>query len=325
MLKQIATAAFGAVLALGAATCATRAGEEESLPYTQVAGVAGTINSIGSDTMNNLMTLWGEAFRAMYPNVNIQVEGKGSGTAPPALAAGTAQLGPMSREMTEKEIEAFEKERGFKPTEIAVAVDCLAVFVNKDNPIRGMTLAQIDAVFSSTLRRNPDRREGMKTWGELGLTDEWAQRAFSLYGRNSVSGTNVYFKENALAKGDFLPTVKEQPGSAAVIHGIAGDKAGIGYSGIGYTSPDVRIVPLAEKDGDAFVEANFENAVNGAYPLSRLLYIYVAKNPAQPLDPATKEFLKFVLSKEGQEIVRKDGFGALPIALAAEMPALWGD
>jgi phosphate transport system substrate-binding protein len=256
-----------------------------------------------------MMTYWSESFQKLYPNVKTQVKGEGSATAPPALTEGVAQLGPMSRAMKDTELEAFEKKHGFKPTRVTVALDCLAVFVNKDNPTKGLTLQQVDCIFSQT------RKSGYKdisAWGGVGLTGEWEKRPISLYGRNSVSGTYAYFKEHALLKGDFKDTVKEQPGSAAVINGVAGDKGAIGYSGIGYKTADVRALPLA-KDGDSpLVEPTFENALAGKYPLGRALYIYVAKKPNESLPPNVKEFLKFVLSKEGQEIAVKDGFGALP-------------
>jgi phosphate transport system substrate-binding protein len=284
-------------------------------PYEKVSGISGNLNSVGSDTLNNMMTYWAEAFQKEYPNVKVQTKGEGSATAPPALTEGTAQLGPMSRAMKDTELEAFEKKHGFKPTRISVALDCLAVFVHKDNPIKGLTLQQVDGIFSQTLKsKNPDTRK----WGQVGLTGSWENLPMSLYGRNSVSGTYAYFKENALLKGDFKDTVKEQPGSAAVINGVANDKGAIGYSGIGYKTSDVRAIPLAKKADSAMVEPTFDNALAGKYPLGRALYIYVAKKPSEPLPPHIKEFLKFVLSKEGQEIVAKDGFGPLPVKLIEE-------
>lgn len=302
-------------LVLALALCGAAAAAENIPAYGQKSGVAGSINVVGSDTLNNLMAFWGEAFRAMYPNVQVQVEGKGSATAPPALAAGAAQLGPMSRMMKASEIEDFEKKRGFKPTPIAVAVDCVAVYVNKDNPVAGLSLPQLDAIFSSTRKMN---HADIVTWGQAGLTGDWASKNISMYGRNSASGTYAFFKEVAMGNGDYKNTVKEQPGSAAVVNGVAGDRYGIGYSGIGYRTSDVKVVPVAKKDGDKYVEATFENALNGTYPLARLLYVYVPKDPKQPLPAATLEFLRFILSKEGQEIVVKDGYGALPAEVVAE-------
>lgn len=283
-------------------------------PYTKVEGVSGTVNSIGSDTLNNLMALWTEGFRAIYPNVNIQVEGKGSSTAPPALIEGTAQIGPMSRAMKSSEIDAFESKYGYKPTELRVAIDALAVFAHKDNPIKGLTLQQLDSIFSSTRKMGGT---DITTWGQLGLTGDWANRPLSLYGRNSASGTYGFFKEIALAKGDYRATVKEQPGSSAVVLGIAGDLYALGYSGIGYTSAGVRALPLGES-ADALFMANAENAINGDYPLARFLLLYVNKKPGEPLDLLTKEFITFILSKAGQEVVVKDGYYPMPAEIIAE-------
>ena len=284
-------------------------------PYEKVSGVSGNLNSIGSDTLNNLMTLWAEGFRAIYPNVNIQIEGKGSSTAPPALIEGTAQLGPMSREMKAAEIDAFEKKYGHKPTEVKVAIDALAVFVHKDNPIKGLSMDQVDGIFSSTNKRGG---KPIHTWGELGLTSAWANRPISLYGRNSASGTYGFFKEHVMRNGDFRPTVKEQPGSSSVVQGVENDLGGIGYSGIGYKTSGVKALTLAEAAGRAMQEPSLENCLSGAYPMARFLYIYVNKKPNEPMDKLVHEFVKFVNSKEGQEIVVKDGYYPMPAAVATD-------
>ena len=295
---------------------------DPALPgYQKTSGVSGNLNSIGSDTLNNLMTFWAEKFRETYPNVNVQIEGKGSSTAPPALIEATSQLGPMSRKMKAKELDAFEAKFGYKPTPVRVAVDALAVFVHKDNPIKGLNLAQVDAAFSKT------QKFGLKnatTWGDLGLTGDWAKRPISLFGRNSASGTYGFFKKVAMKKGDYKNEVKEQPGSASVVLGVSVDKYGMGYSGIGYRTAGVRALPLAES-GNNFVEPSAENALAGDYPLARFLYVYVNKAPNKPLDTLTVEFLKFVLSKEGQEIVVKGGYFPMPSAVAKEdLAALQG-
>ncbi|MBI5117496.1 phosphate ABC transporter substrate-binding protein [Candidatus Poribacteria bacterium] len=290
---------------------------DKNLPsYKSVSGVSGEIKSVGSDTLNNLMALWSEGYRGIYPNVKISVEGKGSSTAPPALVAGTSQFGPMSREMKAEEIQAFEKKFGYKPARVRVAVDALAVFVHKDNPIKGLTLQEVDAIFSKN--RKGGFAKDIRTWGDLGLTGEWADKPISLYGRNSASGTYGYFKEVALFKGDYKDTVKEQPGSSAVVQGVATDKYAIGYSGIGYKTADVRAVPLAASKVRRIVEANAQNAYSGDYPLSRFLYIYVNKNPNEPMEPLRKEFIKYVLSKDGQLTVIKDGFFPVTSPLAAQ-------
>ncbi len=283
--------------------------------YEKVSGISGNLNSIGSDTLNNLMTLWAEGFKKVYPNVNVQIEGKGSSTAPPALIEATAQLGPMSRAMKSKETDEFEKKFGYKPTPIRTSLDSLAVFVNKDNPIQGLNIQQVDALFSKN--RKCGAPLDTATWGDLGLTGNWASAPISLYGRNSASGTYGFFKKVALCKGDYKDTVKEQPGSASVVQGVSEDRSGAGYSGIGYTTSGVRPIPLV-KEGSDYVEPTYGNVASGKYPLSRFLYVYVNKEPNKALDPLTKEFLKFVLSKEGQEIVVKDGYYPMSAKLVNE-------
>ncbi|MBF0345824.1 MAG: phosphate ABC transporter substrate-binding protein [Nitrospirae bacterium] len=278
--------------------------------YKKVSGVSGSVNSVGSDTMNNLMTLWCEGFSKHYPNVKCQIEGKGSSTAPPALIGATAQIGPMSRAMKSSENDDFEKKFGYKPTQIKVALDSLAIYVNKDNPIEGITIEQADAVFSKTKKCN--NAADIKTWGELGLKGDWSNRPISIYGRNSASGTYAFFKEHALCKGDFRNEVKEQPGSASVVQGISEDRYAIGYSGIGYKTSGVRALPLASKKGEPFKEPSYKNVLEGSYPLARFLFIYINKAPNKPLDPLVREFVKYILSNEGQQIVIKDGYDPLP-------------
>ncbi len=288
---------------------------DSALPdYKRASGVSGNLSSVGSDTLANLMTLWAEEYKREYPNVNIQIQAAGSSTAPPALTEGTSNFGPMSRKMKDKEVEAFEKRYGYKPTPIRVAIDALAVFVNKDNPIKGMTIPQVDAVFSST--RKCGIAQPIDNWGALGLDGAWKTRAIQLYGRNSVSGTYGYFKKHALCKGDYRNNVNEQPGSASVVQSVSSSLNGIGYSGIGYKTSGVRAVPLSKSEGKPFVEATTENAIDGKYPLARFLYVYVNKHPNKPLPPLEAEFLKMVMSKVGQKIVVKDGYIPLPASVA---------
>lgn len=313
--KFLASALIALTLPLAATVaCAGDMKVDPKLPiYQPTTGVAGNIDSIGSDTLNNLMTFWAESFKKHYPNVKIQVEGKGSSTAPPALIAGTANIGPMSRKMKSTEEDEFEKKYGFKPTPIGVALDSLAVFVNKDNPVSSLTMQQVDAIFSKT--RRGGALVDIKTWKDIAPDSPLANQPISLYGRNSASGTYGYFKEHALAKGDYKDTVKEQPGSAAVVMGITEDRAGIGYSGIGYVTSGVKPLAIAAKEGADAYDATMDNVLKGKYPLSRMLYVYVIKEPNKPLAPLQKEFLKFVLSAEGQEVVVKDGYLPLPAAV----------
>jgi phosphate transport system substrate-binding protein len=306
---------LGVAAALGVSANLASAEVDPNLPaYETVSGISGSLTSIGSDTLNNQMTLWAEEFAKFYPNVNIQIQGAGSSTAPPALVEGTANLGPMSRGMRDSEIREFEDRHGYAPTEVPVAIDMVAVYVNKDNPVEGLTLPQVDAIFSAT--RACGYEEDITSWGQLGLTGSWATRDITLYSRNAVSGTYGFFKENALCGGDFKSSINEQPGSSAVVRGVEQTINGIGYSGIGYRTSGVRVVPLAKAEGDAFVEANGENAVAGTYPLARFLYVYANANPNSGWAPLEKEFFRMVLSKEGQEVVHKDGYVTLPATVA---------
>ena len=315
MMAAVAVAA--AVLGQGIVTARGQVQLDPGLqPYKTVSGVSGNLSSVGSDTLNNLMTHWAESFSRFYPNAKVQIEGKGSSTAPPALIAGTAQLGPMSREMKGTEIDQFEKKFGYKPIPIRTSVDALAVFVNKDNPIKCLRMSQVDAIFSKS--RRVGAREDVATWGQLGLAGEWANKPISLYGRNSASGTYGFFKEHVMKNGDYKDTVKEQPGSAAVVQGVTVDRYAAGYSGIGYATAGVRAVPLSEKDGGRCVEAAAENAYSGAYPMARFLFVYINKAPGKALDPLTREFVKVIVSREGQEGVIKDGYFPLPASIAKE-------
>lgn len=300
--------------AVGVSLNASASVDADLITYSKASGVSGNISSIGSDTLANLMTLWAEEFKRLYPNVNIQIQAAGSSTAPPALTEGTSNFGPSSRAFKDTEIAAFEKRHGYAPTAVPVAIDALAVFVHKDNPIEGLSLPEVDAIFSST--RKGGHSEDIDKWGKAGLTGAWANRDIQIFGRNSVSGTYGYFKGNALFKGDFKNSVNEQPGSASVVQSVSTSLNGIGYSGIGYTTSSVRALPLAKKEGDAFIGATKENAAAGKYPLSRFLYVYVNKAPNKPLEPLQREFIKMVMSKVGQEVVVKDGYVPLPATVA---------
>ena len=318
--KILALCLLGTAVSLEAQTVEV---DSRIQPYQRASGISGSASSIGSDTMNNLMALWLEGFRRHYPNVRIQIEGKGSSTAPPALIEGTAQFGPMSRAMKSTEKDKFEERFGYPPTPLRTSLDALAVFVNKDNPLEGLTLPQVDAVFSKT--RRGGHGEPIARWGQLGLGGEWAAARISLYGRNSASGTYGFFKSVALFKGDYRDEVKEQPGSASVVQGVTEDRYGVGYSGIGYRTSGVRVVPLAEAEEMPFEDASLANVLDGSYPLGRFLYLYVNKTPGEPLDPLVREFARFVFSREGQEIVIKDGYMPVPFEVVVAELAMLGE
>ena len=322
-MRMSTTKRLVAALVLGvigfAAACPAQEIDPALKGYERAAGeVSGSLKCVGSDTMNNLVALWAEGFKKFYPSVREAIEGKGSASAPPALTEGTCTFGPMSRDMKPSEIDAFKEMHGYPPVMVPAAIDMLAVFVHKDNPLAGLSLQQVDAIFSKN--RTGGAKDEIRTWGDLGLEGEWKDKPISLYGRNATSGTYGYFKEHALFKGDFKPTVKEQPGSSAVVQAVASDRFAMGYSGIGYRTADVRAVPLSAKTGAAFVAAEPKFAYSGEYPLSRFLYLGVNHKPGTALDPLRREFLRYVLSGAGQGDVKKDGY--LPVTGAVAKRAL---
>lgn len=314
-MKKIMTTLAAAVLS---ASLPFASFAEEHPPYERVSGVSGNLNSIGSNTLTVVLQLLAEGFQNIYPNVNIQIQGAGSGTAPAALIDGTAQLGPMSREIRPAEVDAFRARHGHEPTQIALGIDALALFVHRDNPIEGLSLPQIDAIFSSTNRLG---HAPIRTWGEVGLTGDWASRRISIYGRNSVSGTYGVFRNIALGGGDFDGArYQEMPGSSAVVQAIGQDRFSIGYSGVGYLTPGTRAIKVGQTP-DTLFEPSPENAASGDYPIARLLFLYVNKRPGEPLDTLTAEFLRYALSAEGQAAVRRAGFFSLPPEFAAQQRA----
>ncbi|EHZ2656704.1 phosphate ABC transporter substrate-binding protein PstS family protein [Vibrio vulnificus] len=290
---------------MGGMSASAQALDKPLQPYQKLPGVSGNLLSVGSDTLAGMTTLWVEEFKALYPNINAQVQASGSSTAPPALTEQTAQFGPMSRPMRLREVEAFERTHGYKPTALRVAIDAIGIFVHQDNPVKGLNFLQLDAIFSATLRCGAE--DFVSTWVQLGINAEWAKRNFQLFGRNSVSGTYGYFKKHALCSGDFKSQVNEQPGSASVVQSVASTLSGIGYSGVGYRVAGVRLLPIA-KQGNEFVYPSRENILTGDYPLSRYLYVYVNKHPSKALSPIEAEFIKFIYSAQGQALVEKDGY-----------------
>jgi phosphate transport system substrate-binding protein len=305
-----------AMAVVAAALCSPAAAQDLDpalAPYVRAPGeVAGSLKCVGSDTMNNLVALWSEGFKKSYPSVREAIEGKGSASGPPALTEGTCTFAPMSREWKASEVDVFKSKHGYAPVAVPVAIDMLAIYVHKDNPLESLSLQQVDAIFSKN--RNGGAAAEIRTWGELGLGGAWKDRPISLYGRNATSGTYGYFKEHALFQGDFKPTVKEQPGSSAVVQAVANDIAGIGYSGIGYRTADVKAVPLAPRSGVSAVPPQAAFAYSGEYPLARFLLLSVNHKPGTQLDPLRREFLRYVLSASGQADVLKDGY--LPVTAA---------
>jgi phosphate transport system substrate-binding protein len=315
---------FLSVSALGLASGAARGGFAQDEPaldpalpsYQSVPGISGILTSIGSDTMSALMTYWAQGFKKIYPGDSVQIESKGSNTAFPALITGSSQIGPMSRPAKQAEEDAFEGKYGYKVSRVRTAIDTVAIIVNKDNPLKSITLDQLDAIYSKGRRRG--RLKPINTWGDLGLTGEWAGKAISLYGRTPASGTYTYFKEHVLQNGDYRDEVKELPGTSSVAQAVSADHFGIAYVGIGYVTSNVRAVSICEKEGSDPVEPTEKNAYSGDYPLSRFLYLYFNRTPGKSLAPLVREFIRFVCSREGQELVLKAGYHPIPASITVE-------
>ena len=295
---------------------------DANLPkYKPAAGLSGQIKSVGSDSMNSLMTQWTEKFKEYYKGVRTEVEGQGSSKAMPALIEGAASFGPMSRDAKANEIADFEKKYGYKPVLLPTSIDLLAVYVNRDNPLQSLSMEQVDAIFSSTRKLGGD---SIDNWGQVSLKGDYKNEAIALFGRNAASGTYGFFKEKAMGNGDFRDRVNEQPGSTAVIASVGENRFAMGYSGIGYKTEAVKPLALSPKKGEPAIEPSEENAYNGKYPLGRFLYLAVNYKPTSKMEPLRKEFIKFVFSREGQEIAVKDGYFPVDAKTAAKAMKLVG-
>ncbi|MDC8804616.1 phosphate ABC transporter substrate-binding protein [Halomonas pacifica] len=275
-------------------------------PLQAATPIAGTLHSTGSETLASLMLRWGEALEARHPGVRLQLQASGSSTAPPALVAGSTRLGPMSRPMSESERAAFEAAHGYAPLAVPVALDALAFFVHRDNPVVALSLAQLDAIFSDT--RRCGAAVPLERWDALRPT---LSGDISRYGRNSASGSHGVVRRLALCGGDFRLDVGELMGSAAVVAAVGSDPRGIGYAGLGYLRSGVRALGLVGEDGTV-VRPTAEAALAGDYPLTRPLYLYLNLVPGEPWPSLERAFVELVLSAEGQAIVEELGFVALP-------------
>jgi len=306
---------FGIAACLSLAISQAQAAEDFEM-YKKVDDLSGNLNSIGSDTLLEMMQDWTTDFKKMYSKVNVTINQKGSATAPPALISGLANIAPMSRKMTDEETSAFEIKNGYKPTAVRVAIDAIAIYVEKNNPIPGLSLPQVDAIFSTG--KTCGYKNDIAFWKDLNIAGPLADKEINLYGRNSESGTHAFLKEKGLCQGEYKKTIKEYSDSVELVKGVAQDPSAIGYSGIGFLTDGVRTVALAREQNQPYIEASLENVGNAKYPLSRFLFIYVNKPPAAPLSTLELEFLKYVLSAQGQEVVKKQGFVPLHNGIAAK-------
>jgi len=291
---------------------------DAALPsYKPVKTLRGRLRSVGSDTMNELMKSCAEQFvERFHPKLRIMHEGKGSSSAPPAICEGLADVGPMSRPLKDVEVKQFVDAFGGQPVQLATAIDAIAVYVHPSNPVakRGLNLQELDAIFSTTRKLGYPR--DVTKWGDIGVSGDWATRSVTVFSRNKLSGTYALFRKVAMGKGEYKTTNREMVGSAAVIDGVAADANAIGYTGIGYKSNKVSIVPISAGANTPAYLPDPKHAYSGAYPFARPLLITVARKGDQPLTALQQEFLRYVFSREGQTQVAEKGFFPIDAATA---------
>ncbi len=275
--------------------------------------LTGTLSSTGSDTLHNMMMLWRREFVARHPQLNLQIQSSGSATAPVALVEGTANLGPMSRPMLMAEQARFRRRFGYEAYAVPVALDMLAIYVHQDNPLQAISMAELAAVYAQN--RRCAGHPAVNHWGDLGLTGVWQTRSIAAYGRNPASGTYAFFRQKALCNDDFRQKVGQLPGAAAVVRAVSLSINGLGYSGVGQQIAGVKMLAVSATPEGPALYPTAEHALSGAYPLARVLYIYLNKAPQQPLPAAEREFIRFILSPYGQQLLQSDGLIPIPAAL----------
>lgn len=295
------SAIFSLILVLAFNTLAFADGAQN---YQQKAGLSGKLVSTGSDTLANLMAYWVEDFQSIYPHVEFELHSEGSSTAPPALLNGISHIAPMSRLMSSEELAQFQQKFGYPPTAVEVAIDAIAVFVHRDNPLPAISVEQLAAIFSAN--SNCHGQQKISQWGQLGLTDSWHSKPIEPYGRNAESGSYSFFKQAVLCNQDFATNMQNLPGSGSIVQAISYNQHAIGFSGMGYKTSGVRTLPIVVNG--SLTWPNSENKAQWNYPLSRFLTLYVNKPPERPLPPLTQEFLLYILSKNGQKTVELDGY-----------------
>ncbi len=289
--------------------------------YSQEASVAGKFLVSGSDTMRPLIQAWVNDLHRRNPRLKISVDGSGSETGLSALLEHRSEAAAMSRRMTAREIAEFVKEYGFEPTEVPVAIDALAVFVHRDNPLPGLSLDELDAMFC--LQRHRGLPYIVDSWGLVGLHDEWFDAPVNLYGRNGNSGTSYFFREEVCKGGTFQPRMVNADGSASVVMDVMRDRFGIGFSAIGYRTSLVKPLPVAAVKGGRYVEPTFEQAMNGSYPLRRNLYLYIAHPVSLASVQPVSTLVQFALSAQGQQLAIDYGYFPLTVQEIARLRTKW--
>lgn len=293
---------------------AAQAGMPAYKPGTEVQG---SLRCVGSDTIRILLEAWTQAYARLHPEASFEIESLGSATAPPALLAGKCDIAAMSRRMAEKEIAQFEQKYGYKPLDIHVSLDAEAVVVHPDNPVEGLTLKQLDGIFSST---HACGSKDITRWNQVYLAPG-TQPKITLYGRNSKSGSYEFFRQKALCGGEFKDSVQQMPDSEDIEEAIENDISGIGYSGLGYRTDTVKVLAIARSEDSGYysyfvkkyqnnedLEKRYGWVYRGEYPLTRVLRLYVNKKPGEDLPAHLDDFLRFILSQQGQKLAHETGY-----------------
>jgi phosphate transport system substrate-binding protein len=287
----------------------TRAATEldNTLPdYRRSVEVSGKLRSVGSSALTQMLNRWAEDFKRVHPAFELEVVGGGSGSGPPALTDGQADLAPMSRPMNTAERSAFRTKHGYDPIQITVGLDALAIYVNKNNPIQKISLRELDALYSITRKRGG--RE-LTTWGELGATGDWADKSIRVFGPQSSQGMYGVFRTEILDGGEYRYDMRTEPVASAIVQGVGADDYAIGFASQSLASARTRALAISELPDSAATLPTHANALKETYPLARKLFVYLNRKPGTPLPPLVQEFVTFICSKQAQRInLELDGF-----------------
>jgi phosphate transport system substrate-binding protein len=293
--------------------------------------------------MRLLVARWAKGFARFHPDITIREETYGTSSAIPALALGAGDLAILGEEILPEAVDTFRRVKPYEPFGIDIATGSVDVrnfdyaqmfFVHKDNPLTQLTLTQLDAIFGAERRRGAPRN--LRTWGELGLTGEWADQPITPYGWKTDDSFGFYLEQTLLAGSHrWNDALKEfghipQPDGSIYDHGqqaldaLAHDRYGIAVSNIRYAGPDVKALAVAERDGSPYVTVTAENLIDQKYPLTRLIPAFLDRKPGEPVEPKVKEFLRYLLSREGQQDIVDDGryLPLNPAAVAAQLRKL---
>lgn len=281
--------------------------------YSRTQGLKGKLTLIGSNTMSQVGAIWGDGFRRLHPDVQVEIQVKGSANAVGSVIDGSATFGLLSRNINEAEVKAFHGKFGYVPTILTPVLEPQGIFVHKDNPVKSLSLSQLDAIFSTSLKRG--EKKTAKTWGDLGVKGEWAKVPVMARGRSATTGSQVFFQSAILGGGDFRPDMVAHESNPDLIGAIGKDHRSIGFAGSTFDNPEVKLVPIAWQTGEVAVDVS-----HTAYPLVRRLQLVVNNNPSTKLDPLQMEFIKYIFSKSGQQDVVIGGF--LPVPAGAAQIAL---